>query len=109
VEMFRFLKVPVLGLIENMSGFICPHCQHATDIFSKGGGEREASRLKIPYLGAVPLDPDIVKGGDTGVPIVVGKPDSTQSKSLRWAAKVLAGQISIANSAPTPELAETQA
>lgn len=102
IEMFRYLKVPILGLIENMSGFECPHCHHETDIFSKGGGEREAARLKIPYLGAVPLAADMVTAGDTGVPIVVGNPQSAQAKALRWAAKVVAGQISIANSAPAP-------
>ncbi|MGQ0644083.1 MAG: Mrp/NBP35 family ATP-binding protein [Elusimicrobiota bacterium] len=102
IQMFRKLNVPILGLVENMSGFECPHCHEETAIFSKGGGEREASRLKIPYLGAVPLHPDMVAAGDQGVPIVVGRPASAQAKALRWAAKVLAGQISIANmNAPT--------
>jgi ATP-binding protein involved in chromosome partitioning len=84
-------------LIENMSGFVCPHCHKETDIFTKGGGEKEAEKWKIPYLGAVPLDPDMVRAGDSGVPIVVGKPASPQTKALRWAAQVVAGQISIAN------------
>jgi ATP-binding protein involved in chromosome partitioning len=104
IQMFRHLKVPILGLVENMSGFICPHCRCETDIFSKGGGEKAAGRLKIPYLGAIGLDPGMVKAGDTGVPIVAGAPQSEQAKSLRWAARVLAGQISIANSIPaSPE------
>lgn len=102
VRMFRRLNVPLLGLVENMSGFVCPHCQKETDIFSKGGGEKEASRLKIPFVGSIPLDPDIVRAGDTGVPIVVGKPKSPQAKALRWMAQILAGQISIANMEPVP-------
>jgi len=97
IQMFRHLNVPLLGLLENMSGFVCPHCRHETDIFSKGGGEREAARQKIPFLGAVPLDPAMVQAGDKGVPIVLGQPASPQAIALRWAAKVIAGQISIAN------------
>jgi ATP-binding protein involved in chromosome partitioning len=97
IQMFRKLGVPVLGLVENMSGFTCPHCQHETAIFSKGGGEREAERLKIPFLGAVPLDPSMVTAGDTGVPIVLSHPKSAQAKALRWMAQVTAGQISVAN------------
>lgn len=97
IQMFRGLKVPILGMIENMSGFVCPHCHKETDIFTKGGGEREAERWKIPYLGAVPLDPEMVKAGDSGVPIVIGNQKSPQTKALRWAAQVVAGQISIAN------------
>ncbi|MBI4397206.1 MAG: Mrp/NBP35 family ATP-binding protein [Elusimicrobia bacterium] len=99
IQMFRKFKVPVLGLVENMSGFTCPHCQKETQIFSKGGGEKEASRLKIPFIGALPLDPDIVKAGDTGVPIVIGQPKTSQAKAIRWMAQIVAGQISVANMA----------
>jgi ATP-binding protein involved in chromosome partitioning len=99
IQMFRRMNIPVLGLVENMSGFTCPHCRETTDIFSKGGGEKEASRLKIPFLGAIPLDPELVKAGDTGVPVVKGKPKSEAARSLRWMAQVVAGQISVANMA----------
>jgi ATP-binding protein involved in chromosome partitioning len=97
IGMFRKLKVPILGLLENMSGFVCPNCSHETDVFGKGGGEKEAARLKIPYLGAVPLDPGIVRSGDKGVPVVVGAPASVSAKALRWAAQIVAGRISVAN------------
>jgi ATP-binding protein involved in chromosome partitioning len=105
IQMFQKLRVPVLGLVENMSGFTCGHCHHTTNIFSKGGGEREASRLKIPFLGSIPLDPAIVNAGDTGVPLVVGHPESEESKALRWMSQIVAGQISIANQASTPAFA----
>ncbi len=65
------LQVPVTGIIENMSGFICPHCGKEVDIFSKGGGKELAERMKVPFLGAVPLDPEIVKSGDNGKPYVL--------------------------------------
>jgi len=65
------LHLPVAGIIENMSGFICPHCGKEVDIFSKGGGKELASRMNVPFLGAVPLDPDIVRSGDSGEPYVL--------------------------------------
>ena len=64
----RQLKMPVLGVVENMSGFVCPHCGKVTDIFKKGGGEKMAQELGVPFLGAVPLDPAVVVGGDEGTP-----------------------------------------
>ncbi len=111
IQMFRKMNIPILGLMENMSGFVCPHCHRETDVFSKGGGEEEARRLKIPYLGAIPLDPAVVKSGDSGTPMVIGHPQSQAAKALRWATRVMAGQISVANSgmAWTPEPAETAA
>ncbi len=97
IRMFRKLNVPILGLVENMSGFVCPNCHHETAIFTKGGGEKEAARQKLTFLGAIPLDPAIAQGGDKGVPLVVGQPNSPQTKALRWLAQIVAGQISIAN------------
>jgi Mrp family chromosome partitioning ATPase len=64
------IKIPVIGIIENMSGFVCPHCHQTTDIFKKGGGEKAASELKVPFLGAVPLQPEFVHLGDDGTPFV---------------------------------------
>ncbi len=66
IEMFRQVKVDVLGLVENMSSFHCPHCHEEIDIFSKGGGERTAHQFNVPFLGSIDLDPDIRRGGDTG-------------------------------------------
>ncbi len=65
------LQVPVAGIVENMSGFICPHCGKEVDIFSKGGGKELADRMNVPFLGSVPLDPEIVKSGDSGQPYVL--------------------------------------
>jgi ATP-binding protein involved in chromosome partitioning len=70
VAMFRKVEVPVLGLIENMSYFVCPHCNERSDIFGHGGGREQAERLGVPFLGEVPLDPSIRAGGDSGTPVV---------------------------------------
>ncbi len=64
------IKIPVVGIIENMSGFICPHCHVETDIFKKGGGEKAAQELKVPFLGRVPFQPEFVEFGDKGTPFV---------------------------------------
>jgi len=82
IEMFRGVKVDVFGIVENMSHFLCPHCRHEIDIFSKGGVERTAKQFGVPYLGAVELDPDIRKGGDSGLPAVLGGEESPHAKSF---------------------------
>ncbi len=64
------LDIPVLGVIENMSGMICPHCHEEIDLFSKGGGKKAAEDLGVPYLGGIPLDPEMVKAGDEGKPFI---------------------------------------
>lgn len=69
IEMFRQVNVDVLGIVENMSFFTCPHCHHEIDIFSKGGVERTAKEFQIPYLGSVALNPEIRHGGDRGLPV----------------------------------------
>ncbi|MGZ9810503.1 Mrp/NBP35 family ATP-binding protein [Pseudoroseicyclus sp. H15] len=73
IDMFRTLKVPVLGLIENMSLYICPNCGHEAHIFGHGGAAKEAERLGLPVLGALPIDLDTRLGGDSGVPIATGE------------------------------------
>jgi ATP-binding protein involved in chromosome partitioning len=100
IEMFRKLKVPILGLIENMSGFECPECHHTTDIFTKGGGADEAKKFDIPFLGAIPIDPRIVKGGDTGRPIVVAEPATATAKIFMDIAGRVAANISIQQHSP---------
>jgi ATP-binding protein involved in chromosome partitioning len=82
IEMFRQVKVDLLGIVENMSYFICPHCGHEIDVFSKGGGERTATQFGIPFLGNIELDPDIRKGGDNGQPVVLEGDQSPHAKSL---------------------------
>jgi ATP-binding protein involved in chromosome partitioning len=97
IRMYQKLNVPTLGLIENMSHFVCPTCDHESDIFGKGGGEALATELSVPFLGRVPLYEPIRLGGDTGVPIVVGDPECAAALALRSAAQQLAAQLSIAN------------
>jgi ATP-binding protein involved in chromosome partitioning len=97
VRMYEKLNVPALGLIENMSHFICPACQTESDIFGKGGGETLAKDMGVPFLGRIPIYEPIRIGGDTGVPIVVGEPKSTAALAFRRAAEQLAAQISIAS------------
>jgi ATP-binding protein involved in chromosome partitioning len=90
IEMFRQMKVDLVGMVENMSYFVCPHCNHEIDIFSRGGAERTASQFGVAFLGSVQLDPDIRKAGDTGKPAVLEGEDSPHAKSLfEFARKVM--------------------
>jgi len=75
-------KLPVLGLIENMSGFVCPHCGELTEIFGSGGGERTAESLSIQFLGRVPLEPGVATSGDSGMPIVISEPESRSAAAF---------------------------
>ena len=81
LNMFRRVDVPVLGIIENMSYFVCPHCQGRSDIFSHGGARREADKLGMEFLGEIPLDMAIRETSDSGRPIVVSQPDSPHAGS----------------------------
>src|SRR5262249_42962309 len=78
--MFRNVSVPILGVVENMSGFVCAHCSEVTPIFGKGGGEKIAREMGVPFLGAVPIDPRVVATGDAGTPAVNAHPDSEVAK-----------------------------
>lgn len=100
IEMFRKLNVPVLGVVENMSGFICPHCNERTDIFGSGGGEELARRYDLPFLGAVPLDPRIRLGED-GAPFMVAAPDSAVGRVFKDVASHIAAEVSKENFAAT--------
>lgn len=82
IEMFRQMKVDIVGMVENMSYFVCPHCQHEVDIFSRGGAEKTAQQFSVPFLGAIALDPDLRKAGDTGKPVVLAGETSPPAKSL---------------------------
>jgi ATP-binding protein involved in chromosome partitioning len=92
LNMFRKVDVPVLGLIENMSYFVCPHCGGRSDIFTHGGARRAAAEMGIPFLGEIPLDMAIREGSDAGRPIVVADPQGPHAASYRsiadavWAA-----------------------
>jgi ATP-binding protein involved in chromosome partitioning len=82
IEMFRQMKVDIVGVVENMSYFVCPHCNHEVDIFSRGGAEAMAKNFDVAYLGSVELDPEIRKSGDGGTPSVLQGEDSPHAKSL---------------------------
>ncbi|MEM1203367.1 MAG: P-loop NTPase [Acidobacteriota bacterium] len=93
LAMFRKVNVPVAGIVENMSGFTCPCCGETVDVFKKGGGRRTAEVLGCPFLGAIPLDPAIVEGGDAGEPIVVGQPEGSHAAAFRQVAESVLAQI----------------
>ncbi len=93
LRMFETVHVPILGIIENMSTFTCPHCGKDTDVFRRGGGERMSRELGVPFLGAIPLDADIVTGGDEGRPIVVDKPSFVAARTYRAIAAALDGRL----------------
>ena len=97
VRMYQKLNIPVLGLIENMSYFACPSCGHESDIFGRGGGERIASEMQVPFLGRIPIYEPIREGGDTGRPLVVEEPDSPAAQAFTKAAEQAAAQVSIAS------------
>jgi ATP-binding protein involved in chromosome partitioning len=91
IEMFRQMKVDLVGVVENMSYFVCPHCNHEIDIFSRGGAERTANQFGVAFLGNIELDPDIRRAGDTGKPAVLEGENSPHAKSLYdFARKVIA-------------------
>ncbi|HJU90829.1 MAG TPA: Mrp/NBP35 family ATP-binding protein, partial [Gemmatimonadaceae bacterium] len=92
-KMFQRVNVPVLGIVENMSYFACPHCGKPTPLFGSGGGRRLADELHLPLLGEIPLYPSVVTGGDEGTPILVREPDSQASRALRGTAAKVAEAI----------------
>lgn len=103
IEMFKQVKVEVLGLIENMSSFHCPHCGKEIDVFSTGGGERTAKQFGIPLLGQVELDPNVRKGGDTGLPVSLGK-ESVAAQSFARLAERIKERVEEAAKAEKPVL-----
>ncbi len=98
LEMFHQVKVEVIGIVENMSHFTCPHCQQVIDIFSSGGAERTAAQFGLEFLGSLELDPSIRKGGDSGMPVAVAGPDSEIAKDFyAIARKVASAAVEIAS------------
>jgi ATP-binding protein involved in chromosome partitioning len=94
VKMFERVNTRVLGIVENMSGLICPHCGELVDVFGSGGGERLAEEMKLPFLGRIPLDPAVRSAGDEGRPTVVAAPDSGAGQALRDIAGRLEASLS---------------
>jgi ATP-binding protein involved in chromosome partitioning len=82
LAMFQKVNVPVLGIVENMSFYVCPKCGHRDEIFKHGGGERTAKKLNVPFLGAIPIDPKVAVGGDVGIPIVAAEPKSPVTEAF---------------------------
>ena len=97
VGMFRQLNIPVLGVIENMSYFVCGHCQERTEIFGNGGGRRMAETMDLPFLGEVPIDTRVRAGGDEGLPIVSSSPEAPAAQAFASVASQVAAQVSIQN------------
>src|SRR5712664_4439140 len=97
IAMYKKLNIPPLGVIENMSYFVCRNCNHEADIFGHGGGEQMASELKIPFLGRIPIYQPIREGSDNGVPLLISEPDSPASRAFVAAAEQAAAQVSIAS------------
>jgi ATP-binding protein involved in chromosome partitioning len=97
VRMYQKLNIPTLGIIENMSHFVCPSCNHEADIFGRGGGETMATDMGVAFLGRVPIYQPIREGGDSGVPLMIGEPDSPAAKAFLAAAERVAAEISIAS------------
>ncbi len=93
MTMFKKVNVPLLGVVENMSYFVCGHCGERTEIFSFGGGEQAAKKFDVPFLGRIPLDPAIREGGDQGSPIVVKNPDSPQTHAFLQIVRTLVSQL----------------
>jgi ATP-binding protein involved in chromosome partitioning len=101
IEMFRQMKVDLIGVVENMSYFVCPHCQNEIDIFSRGGAEKTAQQFGVAFLGAIQLDPELRKGGDSGKPAVLDGENSPHAKALyEFARRVVARVDEIRASAP---------
>ena len=105
LSMLRRLNVPIIGLVENMSAFVCPHCGEATEIFGRGGGERFAEQHGVEFLGKVPLDITVRQGGDAGVPAVAQRDPGPAAQALEGVARLVAARMSVrAETAQAPVL-----
>jgi ATP-binding protein involved in chromosome partitioning len=104
IRMYQKLNIPTLGVIENMSHFVCPSCNHEADIFGHGGGQKMAENMAVPFLGRIPIYQPIREGSDNGVPLVLGDPDSPAARAFTAAAERVAAEVSIASykRAPIP-------
>jgi ATP-binding protein involved in chromosome partitioning len=108
IEMFRQMKVDLVGMVENMSYFICPHCEHQVDIFSRGGAEKTARQFGVAFLGSVPLDPSIREAGDTGKPTALNGEKSPQAEALYGFARKVVARVEEINSTAAPGVIKIQ-
>jgi ATP-binding protein involved in chromosome partitioning len=93
LAMFQKVNVPVLGIVENMSFYVCPKCGNRDEIFKHGGGERTAKQLNVPFLGAIPIDPKVAIGGDSGVPISAAEPRSAVTEAFLSVAEAVSKKL----------------
>ena len=103
LAMFKRLSVPILGLVENMAGFVCPHCDEVTEIFGRGGGERFCQEHGVDFLGAVPLDVTVRQGGDVGVPAVAQREPGAAARALTAVAGAVAARMSVRAAGADPQ------
>jgi len=108
IEMFRQMKVDIVGMVENMSYFVCPHCHQQTDIFSRGGAEKTASQFGVAFLGEVQLDPEIRQAGDAGQPAVLAGENTSHAKSLFEFARRVAARVDEIKSSATESVISIQ-
>jgi ATP-binding protein involved in chromosome partitioning len=95
LAMFKRMSVPIIGLVENMTAFVCPHCNDVTEIFGRGGGERFAAEHDVPYLGGIPLDITVRQGGDVGVPAVAQREPGPAARAMTAIAQSVAAKMSV--------------
>jgi ATP-binding protein involved in chromosome partitioning len=100
LAMFQQLKVPILGILENMSQFACPHCGTVSAVFRQGGGRRASEALGVPFLGRIPLDPEICRTSDGGRPIVLDQPEGPAAQAFRQAAAMVRERLQAADAGP---------
>ncbi len=105
LEMFHQVNVEVLGIVENMTHLMCPHCGKEVDVFSRGGAERTATQFKVPFLGGVELDPEIRAGGDRGLPVALGGDESPKARPFYQIARQVM-QLAAEHAAKNPEVIE---
>jgi ATP-binding protein involved in chromosome partitioning len=108
IEMFRQMKVDLVGMVENMSYFVCPHCQHEIDVFSRGGAEKTARQFGVNFLGSVPLDPQIREAGDTGKPMALNGEKSPDARALFDFARKVAARAEEINASSTAGVIQIQ-
>jgi len=104
LAMFRRMSVPVMGLVENMSAFVCPHCGEVTEIFGRGGGERFAQRNELEYFGGIPIDVKIRQGGDAGIPAVAQREPGPGADVMRALARTVAARMSVRAAQQAPAI-----
>ena len=95
LRMFQEVKTTVLGIVENMAGFVCPCCGTTTEIFGAGGGKRTAEEFGVPLLGQIPIEPAVREGGDNGVPVIIGHPDSVTARAFHHLAERVAARLAV--------------